>query len=411
MIGEAERIAQEGTRVAYLTSQYPATSHTFISREVASLRQLGVPIDTFSIRPPTTAEMDDEQLSAEARPTFTVLRQPLRHFLWAQLAVLGTRPAAYFRCFARALSHRPPGLRGLVMSFVYFAEALVLTRELERRKIDRLHNHFANAGAIVGFLAAQLLRLPWSFTLHGISELDYPAGLLLGRKIEAAEFVVCVSYFGRAQAMRLVPAEYWSKLHIVRCGLNLVDLPAHAKDGPGLRIISVGRLSSEKGHAGLLGAFASLCSTYPGLELILVGDGPELGKLRKTAEQLGISDRVRFAGRLGEQASLDEIAKAHILVVASFMEGLPIVLMEAMAIGTAVVASRVAGIPELIEDEESGLLFTPSNWDELAERIRRLVDDPALGQKLTRQARKRIAEEFDIRRSASQLQQLFERLS
>jgi glycosyltransferase involved in cell wall biosynthesis len=129
--------------------------------------------------------------------------------------------------------------------------------------------------------------------------------------------------------------------------------------------------------------------------------------LRATAEKLGISDRVRFAGRLGEQASLEEITKTDILVVASFIEGLPIVLMEAMAMGTAVVATRVAGIPELVEDGKTGLLFTPSNWNELTDRIRCLLDDRSLRERLSSRAREKVAEEFDIRRSANQLQKLF----
>jgi glycosyltransferase involved in cell wall biosynthesis len=175
----------------------------------------------------------------------------------------------------------------------------------------------------------------------------------------------------------------------------------------GVRIISVGRLSPEKGQAGLLKAFAALAPNYPQLELTLVGDGPESDRLRATAEKLGISDRVRFAGRLGEQASLEEIAKTDILVVASFIEGLPIVLMEAMAMGTAVVATRVAGIPELVEDGKTGLLFTPSNWNELTDRIRCLLDDRSLRERLSSRAREKVAEEFDIRRSANQLQKLF----
>ena len=394
-------------RLAYLTSQYPATSHTFISREVAALRELGLALETFSIRRPTPAELRDDRLSAEAQNTFAVLNQSATRFVVAHLGTLATQPAGYFRTLGMALRHRPPGLRGFGLSLAHFAEAILLAGELKRRKITRLHNHFANSAATVGLLATNLLGMPWTFTMHGISETDYPAGMLLGRKIEAAAFVVCVSYFGRAQAMRLVPPEQWHKLHIVRSGLKLDCLPAHAGGGRAARVICVGRLSPEKGQAGLLEAFAMLASNYRGLELIIVGDGPESDQLHAIAEQLGIGDSVRFAGRLGEQASLDEIAKADVLVVASFMEGLPIVLMEAMAIGTAVVASCIAGIPELVHDGESGLLFTPSNWDDLADCIRRLLDDRALRQKLALRARGRIAEEFDVRRSASQLRQLF----
>jgi colanic acid/amylovoran biosynthesis glycosyltransferase len=395
-------------RIAYLTSQYPATSHTFISREVAALRKLGVSLDTLSIRPPSSAELQDKAIAAAARNTFTVLEQPATMIFGAHLATVFSNPAGYFRTLGLAVSHRPPGLRGFGLSLAHFAEAAALARQLRRRKITRLHNHFANSAATVGYLATRMLKMPWSFTMHGISETDYPAGLLLGRKIEAADFVACVSYFGRAQAMRLVTPDHWSKLHVVRCGLPLSELPEHAPPGTPKKLIAVGRLSPEKGHTGLLEAFASN-SDHNILELVLVGDGPEADRLRALAGQLGISDRVRFAGRLSEPETLSEIAKADILVLPSFMEGLPIVLMEAMAMGTAVIASRVGGIPELVDDGESGLLFTPSNWDELASCIRRLVDDDGLREKLVQRGRAKVVAEFDIGRSAAQLRDLFAR--
>ena len=396
-----------GLRLAYLISAYPGTSHTFISREVAALREAGVHLDTFSIKPATKAELEDPLLLQEADRTFTVRRQPLAGFVSAQLAMLFSRPRAYFGTLRRALAHRPPGLRPFGMSFVYFAEALVLARELERRRITWLHNHVANAGAITGYLAAGLLGIPWSFTMHGISETDYPAGLLLGKKITAARFVACVSYFGRAQAMRTVAPDQWNKLHVVRCGLRFGELPEHAGSAGRKRIISVGRLSPEKGQAGLLQAFASVLAHAPDLELVLVGDGPQAADLKSKANVLGIADQVTFAGRLGEQQALEQIAASDILVVPSFMEGLPVVLMEAMAVGTAVIASRVAGIPELVEDGRSGLLFTPSKWDELAACMRRLLDDGGLRKGLAQEGKAAVAAAFDIESSASQLRALF----
>jgi glycosyltransferase involved in cell wall biosynthesis len=393
-------------RLAYLTSQYPATSHTFISREVAAVRKLGVSLDTFSIRPPSPAELQDEGIAAEARNTFTVLKQPATTILRAHLATAVSNPGGYLRTLGLAFSHRPPGLRGFGLSLAHFAEAVALARELRRRQITRLHNHFANSAATVGYLASRLLKMPWSFTMHGISETDYPAGLLLGRKIAAADFVACVSYFGRAQAMRVVTPDCWSKLHVVRCGLPLSELPEPARRGSAKTLITVGRLSPEKGQAGLLEAFAAICRDRDSLELVLVGDGPEADRLRTLAAHLGISERVRFAGRLSEADTLGEIAKANVLVLPSFMEGLPIVLMEAMAYGTAVIASRVAGIPELVEDGQNGLLFTPSNWDELASCIRRLVDDDALRQTLAGCGQRKVAAEFDIEHSAKRLREL-----
>jgi colanic acid/amylovoran biosynthesis glycosyltransferase len=394
-------------RIAYLTSQYPATSHTFISREVAALRALGVELDTFGIRPPSAAELQDESIAAEADNTFIVLGQPATTFAGAHAAALVGNPLGYFRTLGLALSHRPPGLRGLGLSLAHFAEAVVLARELKRRGIARLHNHFANSAATVGYLATRLLKMPWSFTMHGISETDYPAGLLLGRKIEAAEFVACVSYFGRAQAMRVVTPDQWSKLHVIRCGLALAELPEHAASSEASRLIAVGRLSPEKGHAGLLEAFAAVSRDHEALQLVLVGDGPESERLRALAKELGIAERVHFAGRLGERATLVDIARSDILVHPSFMEGLPIVLMEAMAMGTPVIASRIAGIPELIEDGKSGLLFTPSDWEELAACIRRLVEDRDLREKLSAAGRAAVAQGFEIAGSAMQLKDRF----
>ena len=161
-------------RLAYLTSQYPATSHTFISREVAALREARR--QRRHLQYPAAFSTSCRTKCRGRRPgtLSQCFEQPLTSFLAAHFALLSTRPAVYFRTLGRALSHRPPGVRGFAMSFVYFAEAFVLARELKRRSITRLHNHFANAGAIVGYLAAGLLDMPWSFTMHGISETDYP---------------------------------------------------------------------------------------------------------------------------------------------------------------------------------------------------------------------------------------------
>ena len=394
-------------RVAYLTSQYPATSHTFISREIAAVRALGVEIDTFSIRPPSASELQDDKLAAESRETFTVLRQPWTRFLSAHLGAMFTRPGDYLRGLGLAARHRAPGLKGFGLALAHFAEAIVLASEMRMRSIARLHNHFANSAATVGLLAAMFLKLPWSFTIHGISEFDYPAGLLLGRKIEAAGFVACVSWFGRAQAMRLVDPAHWSKLHVVRCGLQLGDLPTHGKSRGAKRIISVGRLSPEKGQTGLLEAFAALSSEHDAIELLIVGDGPDRDLLEARANELGVTNKVMFAGRCSEHDTLAHIARSDILVLSSFMEGLPIVLIEAMAIGTPVVASRVAGIPELVDDGKTGLLFTPSNWPELEACLRRLIDDDILRESLADAAKISVRAEYDVEWSAARMRELF----
>ncbi len=395
-------------RLAYLTSQYPATSHTFIRREVVALRERGMQVDTFSIRSPAPEEVLAEADRSEAERTFYVLRQPATAFVAAHLGAMVRRPGAYLKTLALALGHRALGARGLFLALAHFTEAVLLARELRRRGVTHLHNHFANSAATVGLLARRLLGIGWSFTMHGISETDYPAGLLLPSKIEAADMVVCVSWFGRAQGMRVVAPKHWGKFQVVRCGLPLADLPAPAAATSPKTIVSVGRLSPEKGQAGLIEAFAAAVQKdFPEMRLQFVGEGPDRAFLQRRARELGIEDRTLFSGRVPEDQTLAVIASAQLLVLPSFMEGLPIVLMEAMAIGVPVIASRVAGIPELVRDGTTGLLFTPSNWDELGACIRRLLVDESLRRRLVTDAKATVSTEFDVRRSAQQLTALF----
>ena len=393
-------------RLAYLTSQYPAASHTFIRREIEALREQGWSIDTFSVRPPGSDETASEADRSEADQTFYILRQSLPSLAGAHIAALFTQPVTYLRTFGLALTHRAPGARGLFLAFAHFAEGVLLARELRKRGIAHLHNHFANSAATVGLLATRLLGIRWSFTMHGISETDYPAGLMLGRKIEAADLVACVSYFGRAQGMRLVAPSHWDKMPVIRCGVPFDRLPSKQASG-GRKVVCVGRLSPEKGQTGLLRAFAQLRTSHPDLTLRLVGDGPDRDALERLSQELSVGDAVTFAGRLPEPDTLVEIALADLLVLPSFMEGLPIVLMEAMALGVPVIASRVAGIPELVVDGKTGVLFAPSNWDELAQCIARLLGDKALCSTLAQNGKFKIMSEFDARNSATELGALF----
>jgi colanic acid/amylovoran biosynthesis glycosyltransferase len=385
--------------IAYLVSQYPAASHTFIRREVKALRLRGFDVQTFSIRRPMADELSSPDDQAEFAATYYLLPAKVKHQVEAHLFAMFTRPSAYLRVLLLALKHRVPGIRAFLWALFHFAEAIQLARELQRRQIQRVHNHFANSGATVGLLASSFLQLPWSLTLHGISETDYPAGLLLSDKIQAASFVACVSEYGRAQAMRISPPDHWSKLVTVPCAIDVQALPEKsARDRTeGTRLICVGRLSPEKGHLGLLEAFAKVLARAPSAELTLVGDGPERQKIEDAVDRWGLHHHVRLTGTLSERATLQEIANSDVFVLASFMEGLPVVLMEAMALGLPVVASRVAGIPELVFDRENGLLFSPSNWEQLADKLSALITDSALRRRLGDAGRTTVLNSHDTR--------------
>lgn len=371
--------------VGYLVSEYPAPSHTFIRREIEALRGAGVPILTYSVRAPRHTLHDPREQEA-AEETFYILGAGGVRIALANMDALVRRPGRYFSTLVLALRHRVPGLRAFLWALFHFAEAITLAERMRADRVGRLHNHFGNAGATVGLLAAHFNDVPWSLTLHGISEFDYPAGNLLADKLDRAEFAACVSYFGMAQAMRLTDSNLWHKLRVVRCGLDPDDLPPvmERADAGELRVICVGRLSPEKGHMGLFQAIRNLAAKGHALRLILVGDGPQRALLEAAAADMGLADRIEFLGARDEPATLKAISRADVLVLPSFMEGLPIVLMEAMALHVPVIASRVAGIPELVIDGETGLLFDPANWDGLEEAVARLAEDAELREQLAR---------------------------
>ena len=391
-------------KVAYLTSQYPAPSHTFIFHEVTALRTAGVDIHTFSVRRPEPSDIlsDVDQRQVD---TTTYLRPfKVLHLLANVLWACTLKPIGLASATLLSLRHRPPGIRSFVYAFFYLGEALLLARALSDRKIDRLHNHFANSGAIVGLLATKILQIPWSVTLHGISEFDYPAGILLPEKIAHADFVACSSYFNLAQASRTTDSKNWTKLVLVRCGVDVESIPLKTsfQERSRQRVICVARLSPEKGHIGLLQAFVRLKANGLDAELRLVGDGPCKDQIEAEIQRLQLSDCCVLLGSKPNKEALREIAASDILVIASFMEGLPVVLMEALAAQVPVIAPCVAGIPELIGDD-CGLLFTPGNWTELADSITTLLRDANLQARLGANGRSRIEDEFRIEKAIEPL--------
>lgn len=363
-------------------------------------------IDTFSVRPPKSEEITSDVDRREFERTWYILpAQPLK-LLFAHARAFSGYPVQYIKTFRCALRHRVPGGRAFVHALFYFGEAMLLAAELKKRDITHLHNHFANPAAIVGLLASRFLRISWSLTLHGISEFDYPAGLLLPEKVAAANFVICASFFVRAQAFRIINPDHWHKLCIARCGLELSKLEEH-KYPQGqktrIRFVSVGRLSPEKGQIGLIDAFARVLSSGVDAELFLLGDGPERSRIEQRMRDSSLGGRFQLLGRAPEAQTLDVIASADVFVLSSFMEGLPVVLLEAMALGIPVIAPALAGIPELVRHAETGMLFTVGDWTDLAASMKRLAEDETLRTRLAENARERVRIEFDVDRAIEPL--------
>ena len=393
--------------IAYLTSEYPAPSHTFIRREIAALRARGAEVYTFSVREPKIGTRFSPADEAERAATFYILRDK-REAVLETLREFARRPIRSLRTLTRAFRHRVPGARSLLYAAIYFTEAICLSRALEAKGVRHLHNHFANPGAIVGMLAAKHLGIGFSFTVHGVSEFDGDSGALLPAKMREADFVVCISSYTRAQTMRLVPPERWEKLVLSRCGIDIDAIPERQhRDEKRKRLLSVARLAPEKGVHGTLEAFAILREREVDAELHLVGDGPLRNSLIARCRALGIQDRVVFHGQLSDREVFEEMRQADVFFLASLMEGLPVVIMESLAVGVPVVAPTIAGIPELIIDGETGLLYPASDAEALASQLERLVRDPGLGARLASRGRRRLLELHSIDEAIEPLAQEF----
>src|SRR6056297_648857 len=289
-------------RIAYLTSQYPTISHTFILREVDALRNLGLEIETCSVRCTPEQQHPGPAEKAEAARTFSILPDALNPFrlLIVQVQELA-RPSRYISTLLLALRTRPPGLTALFYQLIYFAEATVLARHLRKRQVTHLHAHFANACASVAMLTANLADLPFSFTLHGPSDLQEPRHWRLDEKIARSCFVACISHFARSQAMLNSEPANWEKLKIVRCGVipELYDRENEVAGDVDQRfhLVFVGRLAPVKGIRILLDALNLLSDVQ--LRLTIVGDGPDRAELEKLARLFG--DTIRFTGVLSQQ--------------------------------------------------------------------------------------------------------------
>jgi glycosyltransferase involved in cell wall biosynthesis len=402
-------------RLAYLVSRYPLTSHTFILREVTGLRRAGVDVDTFTVRRsgPEHLLTDAER---EADATTHALVPPRRgELIAAHLRALATRPRRYLATLRLAMALRGRGARALLWQVFYFGEAVLMWRECSRRGIRHVHAHHANVASDVALLAAGLggRGWSWSFTMHGSTEFFDVREHRLPQKVERALFVVCVSDHGRSQLMSLVGTAHWDKLRVVRCGVDLsaFDVADRSRDGAPPEILTVGRVVPVKGQALLVEAVAELARRGVDVRLTVVGDGPQLDDLRTRAERLGVGDRVAFAGAVGQDRIRDYYARADVFALPSFAEGLPVVLVEAMATGLPVVASRITGIPELVDEGVSGLLVVPGRGDDLTRALERLAAAaPEQRAAMGRAGRDRVAAEFDIQRTAAELRALFEQM-
>jgi glycosyltransferase involved in cell wall biosynthesis len=394
--------------VGYLINRYPAVSHAFIRREIAGVEARGVDVVRFSIRGVPESELVDPADRAERARTNVVLNGIVGLF-GAMMVQALVRPVRFLRAFGTAWSIGARSGRRL-RHLAYLAEACRLRPWLRRESVVHLHAHFGTNPAAVALLCRILGGPPYSFTVHGPEEFDRPESLGLDEKIRAAEFVVAVSDFGRSQLMRWTPTADWGKLHVVRCGVDGEFLERDGVPPPPdrPRLVCVGRLCGDKGQLLLVDAAARLAREGREFEIVLVGDGESRAGVEEKIRTLGLGGRIVLRGWLDGAGVRREIADARALVLPSFAEGLPVVIMEALAMGRPVLSTYIAGIPELVRPGVNGWLVTAGSVDELVDRLREALDVPAARlAELGRAGRAAVAERHDARREAARLAEQF----
>ena len=392
--------------ILYVVSRFPNVPETFVVNEWWLMAS------RFRMEFASLVRMSETTLhpqTAELLPRVHFAGMMAKPTLRANARALVRHPGRYFRIAAHVMAgsfRRPNG--GVLKGAVAFWKGVRFAEIVEQHGISHIHAHFISHSATTAWVISELTGVPFSITAHANDLYVRPA--LLDEKLREAEFVATISEYNR-QFIR-TESDNAGRVELVHCGVDTELFSFRQRDSY-RRLLCVARLESTKGQVDLLHAFARARQEVPDLTLDLIGDGADRARLERLRDELVLGDELRFHGALRTdqvRAALDE---ADVFVLPSLrhpsgrMDGIPVALMEAMASGLAVIATRLSGIPELVIHEETGLLVTPESPDELAAAICRLVRDPELAGRLARAARERVQRDFDLETEGGRLASLF----
>lgn len=353
--------------IAYLINRYPSVSHTFIRREIAALERAGFEVERITIRESDHGHVDPAD-DAEARRTTVLLSKPMQ-LARATLRIAITRPGRFVRALALALRsarRTSPGFKHLA----YLVEACALVRLCESRQVSHIHAHFGTNPPAVARLCRRLGGPTYSFTIHGPDEWADPNGYELAAKTNEASFVACISHYTGAQLRRFAAPADWNKIAVVRCAIDgsfLAD-PSPVAEAT-KELVCVGRLCPAKAQLLLLDAFAEAMSRHPQARLTLCGDGEMRVDVERRIEEIGLSNAVHITGWIDSAEVHRRLVGARAMVLPSFAEGLPVVIMESLALSRPVLTTYVAGIPELVRDGENGWLVPAGDRESLVRAL------------------------------------------
>jgi glycosyltransferase involved in cell wall biosynthesis len=396
--------------LAYLVNRYPMMSMIFILREVLQLRELGFDIHVASINPPDRPpERMTAEEAAESARTYYVKSHGMAGAVIAHLQTILKNPTGYGRGLLWVVRLARLDLKRLFLNFMYFTEALMVGQWMRRRRQKHLHVHLGSQGATVGLFVRHVFGCGFSVTVHGPDEFYDERGQYLEQKVAAADFICCISSYARSQLMKSSSYVHWNKLVVSRLGVDpQVFSPQPGRHASAVfEILCVGRLTPAKGQHILIDAIERLAQQKRRVRLRLVGQGLDESSLRERAAQIEHPECIVFEGAVNPDRIRALYAEADAFCIPSFAEGIPVVLMEAMAMGVPCVTTHITGIPELIRDGIDGLLVAPSDLEALVEALARLMDDTALRERIARNGRARILEHYDLQRNVLKLAAIF----
>ncbi len=397
-------------QIAYLVNQYPKVSHSFIRREILGLEALGVTVLRYSVRD-LESELVDAADQQEFDQTRYLLKSGAATLLKAVFTTAIARPVRFLQALQLAVKVGWNSDRGLLLHAAYLAEACLLQQWLCAADVSHLHVHFGTNSATVAMLCQILTNIPYSLTIHGPEEFDKAKAIALSEKIHRAAFIVGISSFTRSQLFRWCDYSDWNKIHVVHCGVDDLFLGQALAPLPSTpQFVCIGRLSEQKGHLLLVEAASQLAAAGLSFKLVFVGDGPLRQKIEQIITQRHLEQHIEITGWATNAEVRQHLLQSQVMVAPSFAEGLPVVIMESLALGRPVISTYIAGIPELVESGVNGWLVPAGDAVSLAAAMRQALHTPL--DQLTRMGksgRDRVEQQHRVGTEATKLLALFEK--
>ena len=398
--------------IAYIVQKFPSLTITFIYREIMALRARGIEVAAFSTWKPRRDELSQEAVDL-MDSTFYIFPLNVLYFLKAHLYYLFTRPLKYVGTLLFRWRQSDGGVKGRFRGLYHFAEAVYLAKEIERQKVRHIHAGFASNPATLALIISRLTGISFSFAAHAYG--IFAEQIMLREKLAAARFVIASTRYNKDYLATRFPDIAPDKIRVIYHGVSLQHFQPreyNGRDGWPM-ILSVAQFREKKGLPFLVEACRILKSEGQEFECYIVGDGAQRGYLEALIEKYGLQDTVRLEGIVFQEKLRDYYRRADIFALPSVVasdgdrDGIPVTLIEVMAMGCPVVSTFVSGIPELVEDGRTGMLVPPGDAPALAQALRALLQDEGLRRHMGQASRDKVVRQFDIEDSVAQVAALF----